>query len=106
MIGQAYQSVNLDEDTGLRMLDRENVAVNGDSPSLINAHFSIARHAVNHRSQLGAKEENIDPAVLGNVVQSVGNLLFQSSGSKITDKMTLHIDRCTTLDWHSLIHTF
>lgn len=98
LIGQAYQSVNLDKHTGLCMLDGENITIDGYSPSLVYTHLGITRHAINHGCQFGSQQENVDPAVLGDVIQGVRHLLLQGTSGQVTDEVALNINSRTTLD--------
>lgn len=99
----------MDQDPGLCVLRRQDVAVDGNPPSLIHSHLSLTSHSVDHRGQLGAKEEDVDTAVAGNVVEVVRHGLLEDSAVDITDQLAIDVDRCAALEdwlewatWHTL----
>lgn len=96
-MGPTNQSINVDEDTSLGMLRGQNVTVDGNPPSLIHTHLSVACDAIDHGGQLGAKEENVYAAEAGNVIQCLDDGLLENTGIQVTDKLTIDVDGSATL---------
>lgn len=79
------------------MLRRQNVAVDGDSPTLVHAHLGLAGYTVEHRCELGAKKEDIYTAKRGNLVKSLGDGCLEDTCVKITDEFSININDSATL---------
>lgn len=82
----------MDEGTSLGMLRRQNIAINGDSPSLIHAHLGIPGDTVDHRGKLGAEQEDVDAAEVGDVIEGFDDGLLQNAGVQVTDKLAVYVD--------------
>lgn len=87
----------MDEDTSLGMLRRQNITIDGNSPSLIHAHLRIARHAIDHGSQLGTKQKNVDTTKGGDVIEGFDDGLLENAGVQVADKLALDVDDGTAL---------
>lgn len=55
------------------MFGRQDITVDSHPPALVSPNFNIAVHTINEGRQLGAEEENVDAAILGEAVEGVGD---------------------------------
>lgn len=62
------QSVNLNKHSGLGVLGRQDVAVDGNSPTLVHSHLGISQHSINHWGQFGSQQKNVHAAVFRDVI--------------------------------------
>jgi hypothetical protein len=86
------ETIDEDEYTRLRVLRRDEVAINGHSPSPISARFHVARETIHHRSKLGAQEKDVHSAVFRRVVQVLRDIVPENAFSKITYEISLDIN--------------
>lgn len=87
----------MDEGTSLGMLRRQNITIDGDSPSLVHAHLGIARDAVHHGSQLGAEQEDVNTAEVGNIIEGFDDGLLENAGVQVADKLAIDINNGAAL---------
>lgn len=97
MAGNTNPRVDLNEHSGLGMLGRQDITVDGNSPSLIHSHLGIAQHSVHHRSQFGAQQKDVNTTVGGNRVQSLEDRLFEHTSAQVTDQASLNVNGGTSL---------
>lgn len=87
-----YHSVNMNQHTGFCVLRRQDVTVDGNSPTLIPTELIVAVEPVHDRRQLGAKEEDVNTTEVGDVVERIGDGLFQGALSKIGNHVAADIN--------------
>lgn len=87
----------MDESTSLGMLRRQNIAIDGNSPSLVHTHFGITRDTVNHRGQLRAEQEDVDAAKVGDVIECFDDGLLQNAGVQVADKLAVYVNNGAAL---------
>ena len=61
----------MDEHAGLGMLGGQDVAVDGDPPALVAAELGVPVEPVDEGGQLGAQEEDVHAAELGDLVEEI-----------------------------------
>lgn len=87
-----YQSVNVNQDADLGVLRRQRVTVDGHSPPLVHTHLGLARHAIDHGSQLGAEQEDVDTAEARDFVEGFGDGLSQLASLEVADEVAVDVD--------------
>ena len=89
--------VNVDEHTGLGMLGRQVVTVDGYPPALVPQQVYIAVQATGQGGELGAEQKDVDPAKRRRLVQEVCHRLLENTLREIGDEMPVRNDSRTTL---------
>lgn len=87
----------MDKDPGLGMLRGERVTIDCNSPPLIHSGLCIPAHSIDHGRKLGAKQEDVDSAVCRDVIERFRHRISQFSSVKITDEVTININRSAAL---------
>ena len=88
----AYKLVDLDEYTGLGVLSRDVVTVDGHPPTLVSAHRQASIKTVLQGSELGAQEKDIDTTELGDLIQEGGYGGLQAAFCEIGNQVAVHIN--------------
>jgi len=91
------KSVDLDQNSGLGMLRREYIAIDGNPPSLVNSGLGVSTHTIHHWGQLGAKEKYVDTAKLRDEIEVFHDRLLEDPSRDITDELAVDVDSRTTL---------
>lgn len=86
------QGVDLNEHSGLGVLGRQDVAVDGNSPALIHSHLGITQHSVDHGGQFGPQQKDVDAAVFRNVIQIVQDGLFEYASAQVTGQVSIDVN--------------
>lgn len=93
----AYKLVDLYEHTGLGVLSRDVVTIDGHSPTLIPAHRQASIQSVLEGSELGAQKKDINTTELGNLIQKSGYGRLQAAFCEIGNQVAININVGTAL---------
>lgn len=88
----AYKLVDLYEHTGLGVLSRDVVTVDGHPPTLVSAHRQASIQSILEGSELGAQEKDINTTELGDLIQKGGYGRFQAALCKIGNQVAVNIN--------------
>jgi hypothetical protein len=86
------QSINLNKHSGLGVLGRQDVAVDGNSPTLVHPHLGITQHSIDHWGQLWSQQKDVDTAVFRDEIQIVQDGLFKYASGQVTGQVSIDIN--------------
>lgn len=84
--------VDLNKHTGLGVLSRNVITVDGDPPTLVSAHGQASIQSVLKGSELGAKKKDINTTELGDLIQEGSYGRFQAALCEIGDQVAVNIN--------------
>lgn len=87
-----YPLINGDKDSSLRVFRRQDVTIDGNSPTLVPSNLDIAIHTINKRGQLRAEQKDIDTAEGRYVVESLSHSLLQGASIEVGDHVTIDVN--------------
>lgn len=94
---EAYELINVDEHTGLSMLGRQIITVDGYSPALVPRQIYIAVQAPGYGGELGTKQKDVDATIGRGLVQEVCHRLLQDAFREIGNKVAVDDNCCAAL---------
>jgi len=87
----------VDEHTGLGVLGRQIVAVDGDSPTLVPQQVYIPVQATGEGGELGAEQKDVDAAKRRRLVQEVCHRLLEDALGEVGNQVPVHDNSRATL---------